>query len=351
MMTAKRWSILAMIALLCVTLCTGAAAEETTPLEAAIAKYEAEQYEEALTEFIGLADEGNVKAMAWAGYCMEYGKGTEADAEQAKAYYEKAAAEGDGYSMSHLGSMYYRGKLSEDGSRDYANAMKWGLEAEKAGYGEASMREYIGLMYLHGNGVEKDANEAEIWLRLAAEEGRLEAIHRLGEIYAGRTEIAGHDEIARQWYEKGVELGGAACMYHLGVIMYNEGDEEAGMELLTKAAEEDNAQAIRKLGVIAADKDDFAAAYSWLSKYDEMGMADSDQWVNEMLGWLNANGHAGEEKNYEAAAKYYEKAVELGSGYAMHQIGLMISEGQFYEKDEAKAQEYFDKAKAAGYEE
>ena len=47
MMTAKRWSILAMIALLCVTLCTGAAAEETTPLEAAIAKYEAEQYEEA----------------------------------------------------------------------------------------------------------------------------------------------------------------------------------------------------------------------------------------------------------------------------------------------------------------
>ena len=55
------------------------------------------------------------------------------------------------------------------------------------------------------------------------------------------------------------------------------------------------------------------------------------------------------EKDYEKALEYFQKAAEAGNAKAMNNIGNLYYDGLGVEQDEAKAEEWYAKAKAAGY--
>jgi len=95
------------------------------------------------------------------------------DLAQARLWLGRAAAKGDASAQARLGAMCY---LGQGAPRDTAEALTWLRLA--AAQGDAGAQGSLGLMYALGDGVPRDAVEACAWL-LKAEAG--------GNAQAGRT--------------------------------------------------------------------------------------------------------------------------------------------------------------------
>nr|WP_280521862.1 tetratricopeptide repeat protein [Xenorhabdus innexi] len=66
----------------------------------------------------------------------------------------------------------------------------------------------IAVLYLHGNGVKKDAKKAIEWFLKAAEQDDATAQLNLGRIYEyGQQIVPQDDEKALSWYQKAAENG------------------------------------------------------------------------------------------------------------------------------------------------
>lgn len=65
----------------------------------------------------------------------------------------------------------------------------------------------IATMYLSGQGIEPDANEAVKWFTKSAENGNSEAAYNLGVMYLKGIGINASKNTAKQWFEKAYELG------------------------------------------------------------------------------------------------------------------------------------------------
>lgn len=391
----------------------------------AVLCYDEGDYEQAFKMLFELAQTGDVTAMSWIGYLYEQGLGVDRDVVAATGWFKKAAEQGDGYSMSYLSKISYKDEKFEE-------SIYWAEQARDIGYLDAEVCETIGKMYFLGDDIDQDYDEAKEWLTLAAERGRPEAIHRLGEIYQIHSEnVPDHDQLAIEWYERGVALGDAACKYHLADYLQRDPNATIGMltrsydlfheaidagnanamlrygtlllqgymgktehpEEVTEevkevfalfeasdiatpdriasigdawknalpevanleeasryyemAAEQGSTYALEQLAQLASKSEDYETAYAYLIKAEQNGSESS--YVYDMLGWLYASGHVGSEPDYDLAAQYYERSVELGSGYALYQIGTMYLQGQHYEADEEMAQEYYRLAEEAGY--
>ena len=90
-----------------------------------------------------------------------------------------------------LGEMYICGYVVE---RDANQAAAWWRKAAEQGFVDAQWS--LGVTYLDGNGVAKDITEAEKWIRLAAEQGNVHAQGTLGVMYIGgdgRSGLANSD--------------------------------------------------------------------------------------------------------------------------------------------------------------
>ena len=83
----------------------------------------AQDFAEAKAWFEKAAAQGNVAAMEQLGFFCERGLGGEVDIAKAKEWYEKAADKGNAAAMVGLGKMYFRGY---DGiEKNYGTALEW----------------------------------------------------------------------------------------------------------------------------------------------------------------------------------------------------------------------------------
>ena len=89
------------------------------------------------------------------------------------------AAAGDAGAQLGLGMIYLEGEVVP---RDARKALRWIRRAAGRGHAEAEYR--LGLIYGAGEDVEKDNREAVAWYRKAAEQGRARARTNLGYMYA-----------------------------------------------------------------------------------------------------------------------------------------------------------------------
>ena len=82
----------------------------------------------------------------------------------------------------------------------------------------------LGVRYIQGDGVPKDAGQAAIWLRKAAERGHAEAQFNLGVMHANGEGVPEDGGQAASWYRKAAEQGHADAQFNLGVMYaYGEG--------------------------------------------------------------------------------------------------------------------------------
>lgn len=131
-------------------------------------------------EVVAQAEQGNAQAQYWLGEAYFYGENaleaeTEVDYEQARIWYDKAAAQQDACAQHAIGWMYDSGEGVEEA--DMEQAFNWYLRAAKQGLSKAQFN--VAVLYRDGEGVEQDDEEAKKWFASAAMLGDTEAAEEL----------------------------------------------------------------------------------------------------------------------------------------------------------------------------
>ncbi|HOS96257.1 MAG TPA: tetratricopeptide repeat protein [Deltaproteobacteria bacterium] len=215
-----------------------------------------------------IAGRGDVYSQFRLGQLYYEGKGVNRDDAEAAAWFLKAAEQDHAEAQFILATMYEKGtgvhRSDEDAFRWYLQAAtqgherasvilsadKWNLfkqrhlagdegphvsrEAhrqededhprppqahesqleeylEKARSGDVDAQYNLGIMYYHGDGVEKDHHEALKWFHLSAEQGDADAQFNLGFMY-GRGEGAAKDHrSSMEWFQKAASQGHAGA--------------------------------------------------------------------------------------------------------------------------------------------
>jgi len=139
--------------------------------------------------------------------------GAAADFQKMFALAEQGVPEAQGA----LAVMYLNG---EGVQRNDAEAIKWLTKAADQGVAEAQF--LLGYMYDEGKGVIENDAEAMKWLRKAADQGVAEAYNSIGALYASGKGIPQNDAEAIEWFRKAAELGNASAQNNLHVMSNRE---------------------------------------------------------------------------------------------------------------------------------
>lgn len=186
---------------------------------------------QAMKWYRAAADLGNSTAQDDVGLMFRFGRGVEHDKGEALKWYRKAAKQEHPNAMFNLGAAYYNG----DGIRvDDVAAYAWFLLASKfgsqpatdatkhmkeTGTSEADALEKIGDMYVKGDELPQNSNEAVNWYRKAAEIGEARAQIKLADLLLnGENATPSNYGEARLLCEKAANLHfspGAYCMGQL----------------------------------------------------------------------------------------------------------------------------------------
>lgn len=140
----------------------------------------ADQARQILDKTRPLAEKGDASAQYNMGVLYDQGYGVKQDAETARQWYLKAAAQHFAKAEHNLGIIYKSGKGVE------ANATKaahWFRRAARDG--EPAAQNNLAVMYVRGDGVPKDMGAAARWAAKAAASGNQSAIDNLPEIVSG----------------------------------------------------------------------------------------------------------------------------------------------------------------------
>lgn len=259
-------------------------------------------------------DAGQAAAESCLGERYLRGKDVTRDLNQALAWFQKAAANGDARGEEELGYMYLYGIGMAH--KDPAQAMTWYQKAAAQGNADAELS--IGGMYMWGESVPKDPAQAMSWYQKAAAHGNAEAQSAIGEMYEEGNGVPRDYAQALSWFQKGAAQGGVSAEYNLGK-MYQDG-----------------------LGV----QQDYTQAMAWYQKIvarPEIGFPDVEARIGDLyhMGW-------GVTRDDAQALSWYQKAANHGSPGAQSMLGLMYENGWGTAKDIDQARSWYQKAAARG---
>jgi uncharacterized protein len=225
--------------------------------------------------------------------------------------------------MARAMSSFAEGKAAYD-RKDYAEALRvWRPLAEQ---GNVRAQTNLGNMYLQGQGVSKDPEQAGVWFRRAADLGHASAQYFLGELYSMGEGVPADDAQAFTWLRRAAEQGHAEAQYSVGeMYLLGDGvakDEAQAADWMRRAAEQGVARAQYNLGVMyhkgeGLAKDDAQAA-AWLRRAAEQGL-DRAQFS---LGLHYANGW-GVGKDEARAAAWYRRAADQGNEVAKAELAKL----------------------------
>ena len=275
-----------------------------------------QNYEEAVKWFEKAAAQGLVDAKFFLGSMYECGEGVEKNYETAFKWFKEAAdlgdkeaikilndwdhvrekrfagcslerimkfaKQGEAEAMFAVGRKYFYGDYYADIEVNYKEALNWFLKAADKGCAEAA--NYIGNMYLGGQGVDKNYENALLWWQKAEKSGFRKAAHNIGAAYFYGLGVEQDYNEAFKWFKEGAESGEVKSNTLLGVMYF------AGKSV----------------------NQNFVEAEKLLLKAGEEG----DLTAQKMLGAIYYYGECGVAKNRKEAMKWYKKAAEQGDGEA-----------------------------------
>jgi TPR repeat protein len=274
---------------------------------------------------------GDRKAQIALGYLQLAGDAAMRDPAQARAWFEKAAAqpaEGPDAGDAHawLGHVYEHGLGVE---RDYRKALAYYSEAASRGHAAAGNN--LGYFYQNGLGVERSEIKAMEAYRTAAERGNAVAQYNVGYLFEKGLGVAVDHGQALTHYRRAAEQGNSLAqaavgnLYARGLGVQRDFAEALKWLRLAEGAEEPAALvAIGNfhLNGVAVERDPAAAA-GYFRRAAEKGFAEGQN----NLGFLYQLG-AGVEKSLPQAMRWYERAAEQNHPAAFYNIGMLRLAGQ-----------------------
>ena len=201
------------------------------------------------------------------------------------------------------------------------------------------------------------ANKEDLWVfdlkpsefektQKLAEEGDLDAQHRLGVMYARGVGTEVNGDLSDFWYKKAALRGHAASQYLVGMI---EKDKKNAIEWFLKSANQGYLKAQYYLGSgltrrFSPYPRDYDLGVKFLTKAAEQ---------NHLLACLElADFYTDYPRNqypdYKKAFFYYKKAAKLGSNTCQFEVGSMYIEGSGVVADFVQAYSWLSVAKANG---
>jgi TPR repeat protein len=216
--------------------------------------------------------------------------------------------------------------------------------------GNDTFAEMMGAIYERGLAVPRNYKEATRWYGIAAANGQVVAMRKLGELYGYGDNPNGltQDTIkSRGWYERAASGDDPEAMRRLGAI--NQSGQQYGqaLEWYEKAADLDNAAARCDLGMLISEsrfeqqdiQPEFKAARDWTERHDRVDMRN--------CGLLYENGQ-GVAHDFFKARNWYERAALAHDAAAMRSLGLLYQTGQGGPRDYTRARDWLAKAAAEG---
>ena len=162
-------------------------------------------------------------------------------------------------------------------------------------------------------------------------------------------------EAAQKWAKQALKGGDpvGAVHYLLGLMAFHgrgtKEDKKKSYALHEKAAMKGDPDAMFELFALASTgqgvKKDESRAVVWLM---EAAKRNHPRALYN-LGAFHAMGSFGFEQDYQASANFYEAASESGHGRASATLGAMYLGGQGVKRSEKKAQEFFERSEAQGF--
>lgn len=177
---------------------------------------------------------------------------------------------------------------------------------ENAEAGEADAQYEVGIMYLKGQGVSQDRDKAIQWLKKASDAGNQQATSKLGRIQEQQDKF--EHLLGR------AESGNLKAQYEVA-MMYLKGrgierDGKRGRQWLLKAADQGDAKATTRLGIVNYKGEGGTRNYQQALKLFNR-VNDKSALAQYYLGEMYAHGQA-VKKDYPAAIGWYKKAAASG---------------------------------------
>lgn len=213
---------------------------------------------------------------------------------------------------------------------------------------ERMLEEAYGLY----EGENKNLDEAFKAFKVLAEKGNGEALCRLGECYkfGYGTEI--DEKKAFYCYLKGAQLGDAEAQNELAYLYYEgigtEANLQKAIKWLKKSAEQEkgNGSAHYNLGYLYShepDVLDVKKAHEYYLKAVELGYSDAKFELYKLM--IESDPKS---KNSKEAVEWLKNSAEDNHAEALNVLGIFHYEGNYVERDTAKAIELFGRAGKAG---
>lgn len=250
---------------------------------------EKKEYGEAYDVFVSAAEKGLAEAQCELGYMYAEGLGVTQDLEKSEHWYRMAANQGDGSALVSLGFMYYDGTVVPKNRLEAAKLWERALDIHPIPRGwdvwHVDVEFLLGDMYLNGDGVKQNYDEALRYLRRAANAGNAIAQNNLAYMYANGKGVERDYEKAFEWGMKSAMQGNAQAQLSMaGAYKRGEGverDYEKAFEWTEKAAMQGDAVAQNELGIAyelgEGVEQDYNKAIEWYQKAAAQGFQIAQQ--------------------------------------------------------------------------
>ena len=135
--------------------------------------------------------------------------------------------------------------------------------------------------------------------------------------------------------------------FDAGAAAYKAGDYEAALAEFRSLAEQDDAEAQYKLGVMYDNGQGVLQDYGEAARLYRLAAEQGYALAQHNLGVMYDNGQ-GVVQDYGEAVRLYRLAAEQGHAEAQHNLGVMSAIGQGVAQDMVRAYMWFDLAAALG---
>lgn len=269
---------------------------------------------------------GNVQSFYLLGLMYYFGIGFESDRNKGIQFIETAALKNHVFAQAALGTLYF---LEED----WENAKFWLTKASDQDNKLALT--LLGVLYVTGTKkgefdfAQEKCLKALPLITKAAELGYSDAQYILSTFYLKGLGINVNEEIGEELLIKATNQGNMDALCVLGALKidrfmtkHSSEDLKFAKECFVKSAYYGNATAMFYLGEIERENKRFKEAVAWYKKAALLGEEDAQN----MLGFCYLNG-LGIEKNPNLAMEWFQKAAEQGHIVAQSNVGYCYSNG------------------------
>lgn len=319
------------------------------------------------------AEQGYDIAQFWLGGCYQYGKGVARSFTKAVFWFSKSAEQGcqsatnalhvDDYllfdsktitqwykalaeygyadAQFKLANCYYEGS---DISKNLEKAFEWYSKSAEQGYSDAQY--CLGNLYYLGDGVPKDVSKAVKWFSKSAEQGNVDAQVNLGRCYYdNKSDLRGIKKALDLW-RNAAQKGNSQALYCIGRCYYDGKKYKEAIKFWTVSAEHGNTDAIYSMGNCyywgEGVSKDLRTAAKWYLKSMFFGR-------NAEAAYRYGNCCYYGFKDYDLAARHYEKAAKQGHAGAQYCLGKCYEKGEGVERDFKVAVRWYRKSAEQGY--